>query len=791
MRLTLRTLLAYIDNTLDPQDAEILKSKVAESGFATQMVQRIRSLLLQSDLPAPSPLARGPVEEANVICEYLDSTLPVEQVAEVERACLDSDPHLAEAAACHQILTMVLENPASVPVVLRDRIYQLPGEQKGSQNTAGSFSALVIPDPVNSFDAPSSQVLSSEVPPPPPHEPVRPVGVGDSGVMAAPARLRERELADDQAAKAGPAIAGSRPVNRNVDSSMYGGQVRPSRITPWLVTLGLAAVLLYALAQIFQPLLDANKTAGIDDENAASNPSEVRSLGTVGDGTDGDVEVTESGQSSGANTNSKAAKSDRGISDPKNSGSGGSEIEKESVEAPVAGQPAPSNDETTEVGAGSEVDGAKPEMSQGDADTDDALQAEKDAASGNALPPVVTPPEPKPPVTDNPASGEMEQEASAENVSPSPVLAKVISENTFLAIENEGQWQRLGKDAEVAVQQPLVVAPGFRATLAIPDAEVTLLGPASAMLLSNDKGSLTVRLASGRLLVSAAKPESSVEVQLGDEKWSLELATPDTTAAIQLTQTRELGLDPLLPKNHVDVRRLIAVQGTVNVEMGGGVASLEPNSQWTQVGASEPSVEFLDGAPAWTTEAVDASDPLAATARSNLLDLLDGAPSLEIALRELLGFRRSEVADLAARTLLALGRSDVYFGGAGVFNDPKQRAYWSKHYDAVLARVDNGSESAAEVQQAIKKMDAAAEVQLFRMLTGYTDEQLASGSDLQLLDNLDSADMSVRVLAFENLRRITGVTFNYRAEQDSQGRREQYLKKWQVRQRKGEIRWKD
>ena len=124
MRLTLRTLLAYLDNTLDPQDAELLKNKLAESGFATQMVQRIRGLLTQADLPAPSPLARGPVEEANVICEYLDSTLPVEQVAEVERACLDSDPHLAEAAACHQILTMVLENPASVPVVLRDRIYQ-------------------------------------------------------------------------------------------------------------------------------------------------------------------------------------------------------------------------------------------------------------------------------------------------------------------------------------------------------------------------------------------------------------------------------------------------------------------------------------------------------------------------------------------------------------------------------------------------------------------------------------------------------------------------------------------
>ena len=55
---------------------------------------------------------------------------------------------------------------------------------------------------------------------------------------------------------------------------------------------------------------------------------------------------------------------------------------------------------------------------------------------------------------------------------------------------------------------------------------------------------------------------------------------------------------------------------------------------------------------------------------------------------------------------------------------------------------------------------------------------------------LDSSDMSVRVFAFENLNRITGVTLNYRAEQENQGRRSQTVKKWQTWQRKGEIRWK-
>ena len=808
MRLTLRTLLAYLDNTLDPQDAESLRSKLAESGFATQMVQRIRGLITQADLSAPSPLARGPVEEANVICEYLDSTLPVEQVAEVERACLDSDPHLAEAAACHQILTMVLENPATVPVVLRDRIYQLPGKQGAIENKAASFSALAIPEPVNRFDDPSSQVLSLEMPPR--QEQVRPVGAGDSGVMAAPARLRQRELAEDQAAKKGHAIAGSRPMNPQSASSIYGGQIRSSRITPWLVTLGLTAVLLYSLAQIFQPLMDSGKTAGVEGTAEQSSPLEHEDTDVA---LNGDVNTSE------PNIGSKLGKDDAIDGDPNGSGGGG--VNQESAETPVAGeQSTSSGDEASE---NSDVNLDKLDMNQGDTIEDKTRPTTPDEESPSNLPPAVAapsvsqPPPPQPPGVVAPSPDAMEQESPSNDDEAVPLFAKVISDETLLANEAEGQWQRLAKDAEVGVQQPLVVAPGFRAKLAIPSAEIILVGPSSAVLLSDDLEGLGVRLNFGRMLVSVRTPESSaaespespaaessesstaestiaetsepsVQIHLGEEKCRLRLASSDTVAAVELIHTREAGLDPLMAGNHVAACHLIAVHGSVNAEIGGRSITIESDHQWVQVGGGEPRLEPIDTVPDWTLEVVPNVDVLAMTARQNLLTLLEDVSSLEIGLRELLAFRRSEVADLAARTLLVLGKSDVYFGGAGVFSDPKQRAYWPQHYDALLSAVNRGPEAALEVQQAIKKMDAAAEVQLFRMLTGYTNEQLEAGSDLQLLENLDSADMSVRVLAFENLRRITGVTFNYRAEHDSKARREPYMKKWRVRQRKGEIR---
>ena len=42
MRLTLRTLLAYLDDILDPADAEDIGRKIEDSDFATSLVTKIR-----------------------------------------------------------------------------------------------------------------------------------------------------------------------------------------------------------------------------------------------------------------------------------------------------------------------------------------------------------------------------------------------------------------------------------------------------------------------------------------------------------------------------------------------------------------------------------------------------------------------------------------------------------------------------------------------------------------------------------------------------------------------------
>src|SRR5580765_1078395 len=108
MRLTLRTLLAYLDDTLEPSQAKLIGQKVAESDTAQELIARIKEVTRRRRLTTPPPAGPGSKVDANTIAEYLDNTLSPEQLAEVEQVCLASDVHLAEMAACHQILTLVL-----------------------------------------------------------------------------------------------------------------------------------------------------------------------------------------------------------------------------------------------------------------------------------------------------------------------------------------------------------------------------------------------------------------------------------------------------------------------------------------------------------------------------------------------------------------------------------------------------------------------------------------------------------------------------------------------------------
>ncbi|HEY1379678.1 MAG TPA: hypothetical protein VGF55_22940 [Gemmataceae bacterium] len=152
MRLTLRTLLAYVDDTLPPDQAHEIGQKVAESHVAQELMERIKKVTRRRGLTVPP--AAGPERiDGNTVAEYLDNDLPADRVAEVEELALNSDVHLAEIAACHQILTLVLGEPAHVPPTARERMYGLvTGKESEPHRRASRIGPPAFPGEVESAD---------------------------------------------------------------------------------------------------------------------------------------------------------------------------------------------------------------------------------------------------------------------------------------------------------------------------------------------------------------------------------------------------------------------------------------------------------------------------------------------------------------------------------------------------------------------------------------------------------------------------------------------------------------
>jgi hypothetical protein len=162
MRLTLRTLLAWLDDTLPPSQVREIGRQVSESTYAQELVERIHRVTRQRRLTVPS--GTGPEgTDPNIVAGYVDNDLETDQVGEYEKKCLSSDVNLAEVSCVHQILSL-LGQKVHVPVEAKARMYQLV---KGRESTPAPRADGVKPAVHEPVTKPIQPWVAPE--PPPPH----------------------------------------------------------------------------------------------------------------------------------------------------------------------------------------------------------------------------------------------------------------------------------------------------------------------------------------------------------------------------------------------------------------------------------------------------------------------------------------------------------------------------------------------------------------------------------------------------------------------------------------------
>jgi hypothetical protein len=317
--------------------------------------------------------------------------------------------------------------------------------------------------------------------------------------------------------------------------------------------------------------------------------------------------------------------------------------------------------------------------------------------------------------------------------------------------------------------------------------DMNLIGATEASLEPTDGGP-TLRLRSGRLVLGTTAADNRLLLQTPEVSGELMLADLRSLVALELTWRRPPGSDPEKVGASVPTLRIMSVQGSVHWKLtGSDPIPLEVGKQWSAIGKQQGSLS--DSAEVSWVDPPTITTDLSEYARRGLLDqIASGTKGSTLLLRDATTNRRAEVVMLAGKTLLQLGEPEMYFGSDGLLSRVSQKAYWKDHFLALQEALDRSPEGASLVREAAQKLNTAEADILYRLLWGYSNEQLSRGEDARLVELLDHPNLAVRVLALENLRMITGTTLNYRPE--NEGRRSPDLVKWQARQRReGGIRW--
>ncbi|HVU87185.1 MAG TPA: hypothetical protein VHD36_07685 [Pirellulales bacterium] len=727
MRLTLRYLLAYLDDQLEPADAQEMSERIEASSFATDLMHRVRDVSRRLKLGAPKISARGLAGDPNTVAEYLDHTMPADQVPEFEKICLTSDVHLAEVASAHQILALVLGERVEVDPKLRRRMYEIPEHEQALERQKSETEGEEIDD-----------------------EPV-PVGPRKRRRPEIPEWLREK----------------------------------PQRNIPW-VPLTLAAALLITgtvVTYVFMhvpPRVASEVEVADSGANSVAPPAAPEANGDEDKATVADAAAIteEPGEPAGSGT--EVGSESAPPSDVAAAGIPAADLPPENS-APVA--PA---EEDVATRPASPLRPASTDESAFDTDIPPAgdvaaMPAEPRTALSD---PALLPENERPQEGESNASGAV---AVGRLVNDSELLlhgAGGAGDWQRLSVRDP----LLSDDELFALP---TFRPGVALSTGGGAIAHLLGGSVVRLTSPDPNGVPGLQIIDGQVVVATAgKPGTQLNLQVNDQLYTVTFLGPDARIAIDVRRWLPDGADPMevAAQSTAD---LYVPNGEIEYQSTGATSAitLKAPAMRTLIAKQGPDPgdatneavfpPWINGNPLSQVEKWAAD----AVSKELLVDDPTGQPLLAH-LRELAQNRRVEVRNLAVQCLTLLGDFE---GLLPLLNDEKQRTNWPHQIEAARRAMDRSPQVAKQLQETLEgQRDPVKAKELYEMLRGYSKRQLQDGAAARLVADLDHEDLDFRVLAFWNLQRVAVGTLGYKPEY-APAKRQNAVRAWKQRLADGQI----
>ena len=755
MRLTLRTLLAYLDNILESEDRAVLEKKIQESEFAQDLIRRSRETVNDQELSALDPIGYGPREDPNTVAEYLDNTMAREQIEEFERQCIENgvgaDTRLAEVTSCHHILTMVLGDPVQFSASSRDRMYRIAVDH----NAATQIDSFATGQEISSLE-PDLQ------------------GENEHSI----------DIYEDSNDRFDPSdlLPGS-----NVPEYLRG-EDQPRRWLPIVATTLVAAVVTGVLLILFESDVDLKNeklSKGIaksdsPNEGFDSGPAPEQNLElktnlapaapvpkvptdsspvNAGEGT-----TTLQGDDISKNTPPE----DVTLAEDSEKSSANSVSAEEYLESTV-----PSN-----VGSAAAVENSTNNTGEtNEVSPDEHSGISSEPSRSNSIPQDED-------NTEELASGADASEEKIDQVNQ--VFGRLVSDDQILLVTSDGfdELRWLPPKSNLKQGHQLLALPTFRPNLSLLAFTVELDGGSLLELLELDGGGTpTVSLSYGRMVVRTNFNGAKLRLKINTKRAiTLTLNSTETAIGIEVLPKAPVGRNPEASDREYAIN-IYSLSGSVDWQEA-TLRGVIDAGQMQALGSMPPiEPKSIESAPKWLTEVKVSS--LEKRAVPVVRDVVREDRPVKLSFQELVSKRRQEVKRLALRCCSYIGYFDPLVEALG---DENMNRHWENCATDLSMAAKRHPEYASRVRETMERLRSDKGTDLYRMLWGYTDDDLLKQGQAELLvELLSSEDLDLRVLSHWNLKNITGKRYTFQPADKSESKRRVSIKRYENLLEKGEI----